>query len=93
MGVNRFRDDSGTRIPILRIDQPRARAGPAVEGLARAARARRSRGGTRVAAASCCRRREPDAVIVECVDRGVTLGEISDVLRSIFGEYREQVVV
>ena len=32
-------------------------------------------------------------VIVECVDQGVTLGEIADALREIFGEYRENVVV
>jgi hypothetical protein len=32
-------------------------------------------------------------VLIECVDQGATLGEISDALREIFGEYRENVVV
>ncbi len=31
--------------------------------------------------------------VIECIDRGVTLGEVSDALRSVFGEYRENVVV
>jgi methylmalonyl-CoA mutase N-terminal domain/subunit len=31
--------------------------------------------------------------LVECVDRNATLGEISDTLRGVFGEYREHVVV
>jgi methylmalonyl-CoA mutase N-terminal domain/subunit len=31
--------------------------------------------------------------ILECVERYASIGEICDVLRSVFGEYREQVVV
>jgi hypothetical protein len=32
-------------------------------------------------------------LLVECVDGNVTLGEISDALRAVFGEHRENVVV
>jgi methylmalonyl-CoA mutase N-terminal domain/subunit len=31
--------------------------------------------------------------LIDCVEAGVTLGEISDTLRAVFGEHREQVVV
>ena len=90
--VNKFRDDSGPRIPILRVDPAPER--DQVERLCasqdrRPAACRRAGVGGRAAAGS----ENLMPAIVECVDRGVTLGEISDALRDIFGEHREQVVV
>jgi methylmalonyl-CoA mutase N-terminal domain/subunit len=94
VGVNKYRDDSGPRIPILRVDPALERE--QVQRL-RAFRERRAPGGVQAGlewlrrAASGRENLMP--AIVECVDRGVTLGEISDALREIFGEHREQVVV
>jgi len=94
VGVNQFRDDTGPRIPILRVDPALERE--QVERLQRF-RARRDEGPMRAAvdwlrqAALAGDNLMPP--IVECVDRHVTLGEISGTLREIFGEHRENVVV
>ena len=37
--------------------------------------------------------REPHAGYQEAVECDITLGEISDALREVFGEYREKVTV
>jgi methylmalonyl-CoA mutase N-terminal domain/subunit len=94
VGVNRYRDDSGPRIPILRVDPELER-----DQLRRlqAFRARRAPGGVQAGLEWLRRAAASDEnlmpVLVECVDRGVTLGEIGDTLRAVFGEHREQVVV
>jgi methylmalonyl-CoA mutase N-terminal domain/subunit len=94
VGVNRFRDDAPSRIPILRIDPALERE--QVERLRRF-RARRDSGAAESALDGLRRVASGGGnlmpAIVECVDRNVTLGETSDALRKIFGEYRENVVV
>jgi methylmalonyl-CoA mutase N-terminal domain/subunit len=94
VGVNQFRDDSGPTIPILRVDPALER--DQVERLQRF-RARRDDGAVRTSLAWLRRAAVAGEnlmpVLVECVDQNVTLGEISDTLREIFGEHRENVVV
>jgi len=94
VGVNRFRDDDASRIPILRVD-------PQLESqqVARL-QALRARRDAAAVERSLARLRDVATgggnlvpAIVECVDRSVTLGEISDALRALFGEHREHVVV
>jgi methylmalonyl-CoA mutase N-terminal domain/subunit len=90
VGVNAFRSDEVEPIPTLRIDETVARgqverlravkaerdAARAVEALAQVERA--ARDGANVM-----------PPIVEAVKAYATLGEISDVLRKVFGVYRE----
>jgi methylmalonyl-CoA mutase N-terminal domain/subunit len=94
VGVNRFRDDAGTAIPIHRVDPALERE--QVERLGRF-RSRRD-AATAQAALEALGRAATGGdplmpCIVECVDRDATLGEISDTLRQVFGEHRENVVV
>jgi methylmalonyl-CoA mutase N-terminal domain/subunit len=90
VGVNAFRNEEEEPIPILKIDETVARG--QVERL-RAVKARRS--APRVAEALAgVERASRDGVnvvpsVVEAVKTYATLGEISDVLRSVFGTYRE----
>jgi methylmalonyl-CoA mutase, N-terminal domain len=94
VGVNRFRDAGGAGIPIHRVDPALER-----EQLQRLQGFRARRDARAVTAALDTLRRTATGtgnlmpVIVDCVDHNVTLGEISDTLREIFGEHREQVVV
>jgi methylmalonyl-CoA mutase N-terminal domain/subunit len=94
VGVNRFQEERKTRIPIHRVD-PQLEA-QQVERLG-AFRARRD--ASAVAEALDAVRRAAqgnDAImprVVDAVDRGGTLGEISDALRTVFGEYRADVTV
>jgi methylmalonyl-CoA mutase N-terminal domain/subunit len=94
VGVNKFRTEEETAIPILRVD-------PVVEKnqveRLRAIRARRD-----AAAADTALSRLGEAAagdenllprILECVDTQVTVGEISHRLRKVWGEYREAVTV
>ncbi|UCE02555.1 MAG: methylmalonyl-CoA mutase family protein [Candidatus Latescibacterota bacterium] len=94
VGVNRFQEEEGTKIPILRVDPQLERE--QVERL-RAFRAARSGDALRRALHALKRAAESGEnlmpPIIEAVDRGVTLGEISDILRQVFGEYRESVTV
>jgi methylmalonyl-CoA mutase N-terminal domain/subunit len=94
VGVNQFRDDEGPKIPILRVDPALERE--QVERLRRF-RAGRDDGPVRAALAwlrqAAVGGNNLMPAIVECVDRSVTLGEISDALREVFGEHRENVVV
>ena len=94
VGVNRFQAQEEKSIPIQRIDpeqEPRQ-----VERL-RALRARRDKG-----AWESSLRRVEDAArsgenlmsnIINAVEAYATVGEISDAMRRVFGEYRETVVI
>jgi methylmalonyl-CoA mutase N-terminal domain/subunit len=90
VGVNAFRSEEEEPIPILRIDEKVARG--QVERL-RAVKAERD--GARAAAALAeLERAAREAVnvmppIIAAVKAYATLGEISDVLRGVFGIYRE----
>ncbi|MGH9778231.1 MAG: acyl-CoA mutase large subunit family protein [Candidatus Acidiferrales bacterium] len=90
VGVNRFEAPEETSVPILRIDPEIERA--QVERLRRV-RARRDA----ASAAAVLRRLEEAArtdenllpLILEGVEAYATVGEISDALRRVFGEYKE----
>jgi len=94
VGVNRFRTDEAARIPVLRVDPDLERA--QVERL-QAYRAGRDAGLVAAARAALATAAAGSAnlmpCIIDCVEAGTTLGEISDTLRAVFGEHREQVVV
>jgi methylmalonyl-CoA mutase, N-terminal domain len=94
VGVNEFASEQEITVPIQRIDE--ALEGRQVQRL-RALRLRRDAGVHAVAL-----RRVEDAAmsgdnlmpqILNAVERYATVGEIADVLRKVFGEYRETVTV
>ncbi len=93
VGVNKFQVEEEAPIPVLRIDPELERA--QVERL-RAMRARRDARAVAAAldaiesAAQGTENLMP--LIVEAVESYATVGEISDRLRKVFGEYRESVV-
>jgi len=94
VGVNRFAIDEERRIPIQRIDEALERK--QMERV-RALRASRnsemwSAALTRVKNAASDGNNLVPAVI-EAVEKNCTVGEISNVLRSVFGEHRETVVI
>jgi len=90
VGVNRFQAPEETAVPILRIDPEIERA-----QVARLQRVRARRDAAR--AATVLRRLEEAArtdenllpLILEAVEAYATVGEISDALRRVFGEYKE----
>lgn len=94
VGVNKFQTDEAEPIPILRIDEQIERG--QIERL----RALRERRDTAKADAAINKLGEAAAGtenllprILDCVEAEVTVGEISNKLRSIWGEYREAVTV
>ena len=94
VGVNRFQTDTETDIEIVRVDPTvRERQIEKLERL-RAARdetqARTALDRVQQAAAGS---ENLVPLILAAVQSSATLGEISDALRSVWGEYREQVVV
>jgi methylmalonyl-CoA mutase N-terminal domain/subunit len=94
VGVNRFEVEQETPVPIQRIDEDLERK--QVERV-RALRARRDPGPWQAAlklvedAARSGENLLPP--IVTAVDAYATVGEISDTLRKVFGEYKETVVI
>ena len=94
VGVNRFQIDEEKEVPILRIDpalEPRQ-----VERV-RSLRARRDKAPWQSAmrgveeAARSGENLVPQ--IIAAVEANATVGEISDAMRKVFGEYREAVVI
>jgi len=88
VGVNRFKTDDAPSIPILRVDE-------ALEQQ-QASSVREARGRRDAQAAAEALRRIEEAArgnenlmphIIHAVEQYATLGEISDRLRSVFGEY------
>ncbi len=94
VGVNEFTMPEETPIPILRID-------PEVERrqIERTRRVRAERDNARAERALAALRRAAEGsentmdAILECVTAYATLGEISDVFRRVYGEYREPALV
>jgi methylmalonyl-CoA mutase, N-terminal domain len=94
VGVNRFQNEGGRAVPVLRIDEALERR--QIERL-RAMRARRDQS----AAESAVRGVEETArssqnlmpAIINAVENYCTVGEISDAMRRVFGEYQETVVI
>jgi methylmalonyl-CoA mutase N-terminal domain/subunit len=90
VGVNRFQIDAELPVPLLKMDEDLERA--QVERV-RALRARRDAQATE----SALNKLEETAKstenllprILECVEAYATVGEISNRLRSVWGEYRE----
>jgi methylmalonyl-CoA mutase, N-terminal domain len=94
VGVNRFELEEEKPIPIQRIDE--ALEAKQVERL-QALRARRDTGTWQAAlgAVEDAARSGANLMprIVGAVEAGATVGEISDAMRRVFGEYREAVVI
>jgi len=94
VGVNVYAQPEPLEIPILAIDP-----GGEARHLARLERVRRERDNDRVeatlAALRCAAQGEANLVqpVLDCVRAYATLGEICDVLREVFGVYREVAVV
>ncbi len=90
VGVNRFASEAGTTIPTLRIDPAGERA-----QIARVRRVRAERNAqaaeTALARLSQSARTDENLMppILAAVEAYATLGEISDTLRAVFGEYTE----
>ena len=94
VGVNRFQLDEEKSVPIQRIDE--ALEGKQVERV-RALRARRAPAPWKAAlkAVEDTSRSEENLMprILAAVEASATVGEISDAMRRVFGEYQEAVVV
>jgi methylmalonyl-CoA mutase N-terminal domain/subunit len=94
VGVNRYTVDEATSIPILRIDPEIERS--QVERLKKL-RARRDNARAQAALkeveATARSDRNLMPVILNAVKAYATVGEISDGLRRVFGEYQESVVI
>ena len=94
VGVNRFQTEDSRVIPTLRID-------PAIEreqvARVRALRERRDNAKTIKALEDVAARAKSSANLMPAICAAVqayaTVGEISDAMRNVFGEYRESVVV
>jgi methylmalonyl-CoA mutase N-terminal domain/subunit len=94
VGVNKFQSEKEEAIPILRVD-------PAIE-MQQVERLRSIREKRDAAKAAAAITRLEEAArgtenmlprILECVEAQVTVGEISNRLRTVWGEYREAVTV
>src|SRR6266700_995919 len=94
VGVNRFQTEGQKTIPVQRIDE--ALEGRQVERL-RALRARRDKGvwESALRAVEDAARNGKNLMphIIHAVESYGTVGEISDTLRRVFGEYQETVVI
>jgi methylmalonyl-CoA mutase, N-terminal domain len=94
VGVNEFQSDEERQIPTLRVE-------PALEreqvARLRALRARRESAKTKAALAELERRAKSAEnllpAMLAAVENFATVGEISDTLRGVFGEYQESVVL
>ncbi len=94
VGVNRFTVEDEKPIPTMRID-------PQIESAqvarVQAMRARRDAAKCQTAIAEVGRRAQSGEnlmpAILQAVEADATVGEISDTLRRIFGEYQESVVI
>ena len=94
VGVNRYAEEGHVSLPILRID-------PEIESaqVERLHKLRARRDASRVQAAlrlvEETARSDQDLMpaILEAVKAYATVGEISDALRKVFGEYQESVVI
>jgi len=94
VGVNRFQEEDEAATPILKLD--RSQEAARVKELA-LFREERNWAQAAEALARLAEAAEGDAnlfpAVLDAVESGATLGEISDALRNLWGVYREQVVV
>jgi methylmalonyl-CoA mutase, N-terminal domain len=94
VGVNKYQSDDGRSIPTMRLDPEVERAQiKRVQAL----RARRDAARTKLALSDVESRARSGAnlmpAICAAVESLATVGEISDTLRRVFGEYQESVVL
>ena len=94
VGVNEFQAGEGIEVPLLKLDAEVERS--------QRERLDKVKEGRDSAVVEKCLGRLEDAArgsdnlvepILEAVEAYATIGEISDTLRKVFGEYREQVVL
>ncbi|HEV3220468.1 MAG TPA: methylmalonyl-CoA mutase family protein, partial [Candidatus Acidoferrales bacterium] len=94
VGVNQFVAEKETPIPTMRVDPDLERA---QNERVRAVRARRDSARANAAVAEVERRARSGENLMPAIAAGVeayaTVGEISDALRRVFGEYTESVVL
>jgi methylmalonyl-CoA mutase N-terminal domain/subunit len=94
VGVNRFATDEATSVPLYRVDEALERK--QVERL-RGLRARRDqqKAKSAIQAVENAARSGENLMprIIHAVESYCTVGEISDSLRKVFGEYKEAVVI
>ena len=94
VGVNRFQTEGDKSVPVLRIDE--ALEGRQIERV-RALRQRRDKTKWEAAlrAVEDAARGDQNLMphIIHAVESYCTVGEISDTLRKVFGEYQETVVI
>jgi methylmalonyl-CoA mutase, N-terminal domain len=94
VGVNRFVQEQGRAVPIQRIDEKLERQ--QVDRV-RALRTKRDEGTWKqaIGAVQDAARSGANLMpkILNAVEANGTVGEISDAMRGVFGEYRESVVV
>jgi len=95
VGVNDFVVPENLRVPLLRVDEASAR-----HHLARLNRVRRERDGARVQATldairDAAKKSNVNLMprFIDAVNAYATLGEMMDVLRQVWGEYHEPVIV
>jgi methylmalonyl-CoA mutase N-terminal domain/subunit len=94
VGVNRYQDERGTPLPLLRIDPETERAQVERLGKLRARRdASRLQAALRQVEETARSEQNLVPAILEAVKAYATVGEISDALRKVFGEYQESVVI
>ena len=88
MGVNQYRTDEGTEIPLLRVDREGEKK--QIEGLNEVRRTRDNRAvAQRLKALEHAARGSENTMpyLVEAAKAYATLGEMMDVFREVFGEY------
>jgi methylmalonyl-CoA mutase N-terminal domain/subunit len=94
VGVNQFVSEKGTPIPTMRVDPDLERA--QIERV-QALRGRRDSAQASVAVGEVKRRARSGEnlmpAIAAAVEAYATVGEISDAVRRVFGEYTESVVL
>jgi methylmalonyl-CoA mutase N-terminal domain/subunit len=94
VGVNRYQDERATPLPLLRIDPEVERAQVDRLGELRARRdASRVQAALRQVEETARSEQNLMPAILEAVKAYATVGEISDALRKVFGEYQESVVI
>jgi methylmalonyl-CoA mutase N-terminal domain/subunit len=94
VGVNRYQDERGTPLHLLRIDPETERAQVERLGKLRARRdASRLQAALRQVEETARSEQNLVPAILEAVKAYATVGEISDALRKVFGEYQESVVI
>lgn len=95
VGVNDFVVEEELKVPLLRVDEAGAR-----HQIARLQKVRRERDGLKVEAAlnairDAAKKERANLMplFIDAANAYATLGEMMDVLRKVWGEYREQAIV